>query len=435
MSAIIFFHWRITHFYRVASIVFGVSLALMVVHVLVTTSGFASELEYPPAKYMVTKLADTNDGSCDVDCSLREALAAATPDDIVEFESGLTGTITLGSTLTISKNVTINGPSTKAIIISGNNSVRVFYINSAIRFTINNLTVANGRIEGAHGSNGGPCEWGGAGDMAMGGGLYNKGGIVSVNNSTFSNNKAVGGAGGSGGGYHPDISRSTICSRSASGGSGGDGMGGAVFSSGTVSLVNSTFSGNRAIGGRGGHGGYMSNGRGMTPYAGAGGNGGNGLGGALYIVNDAHVSSCTFANNGASGATYGLGSPHGALGIASGVAIFRSGSFATNNTVIADNSSGGNCNGSIASEGYNIDSDGTCGLKAIGDLTKFSPKLGPLRNNGGATFTHALLPGSPAINAGNPAGCADPNGATIIADQRGHIRNGRCDIGAFEFSP
>ena len=69
-----------------------------------------------------------------------------------------------------------------------------------------------------------------------------------------------------------------------------------------------------------------------------------------------------------------------------------------------------------------------------------SPKLGPLQNNGGPTQTHALLPGSPAIDAGNSFGCRDNLGALLATDQRGFFRtadgdsNGtaRCDIGAYE---
>ncbi|MEO8959709.1 MAG: choice-of-anchor Q domain-containing protein, partial [Rudaea sp.] len=63
--------------------------------------------------------------------------------------------------------------------------------------------------------------------------------------------------------------------------------------------------------------------------------------------------------------------------------------------------------------------------------------LGTLRNNGGATATHALLPGSNAINGGDPVfGCTDQSGNTIPFDQRGYARAiGVCDIGAFEFDP
>jgi hypothetical protein len=66
--------------------------------------------------------------------------------------------------------------------------------------------------------------------------------------------------------------------------------------------------------------------------------------------------------------------------------------------------------------------------------------LGPLQNNGGPTQTHALVAGSPAIDAGNPGGCLDSTGAALQTDQRGlprtfdGNRDGRavCDIGAFE---
>ena len=66
-------------------------------------------------------------------------------------------------------------------------------------------------------------------------------------------------------------------------------------------------------------------------------------------------------------------------------------------------------------------------------MTNTDPKLGWLGNNGGFTPTRGLLPGSPALDAGNAAGCAGPlvNGV----DQRGIPRpiGGGCDIGAFEF--
>jgi len=329
----------------------------------------------------------------------------------------LTGTITLSSTLTISKNVVINGPSTKAITISGNNAVRVFYVNSGVHFTIKNLTVAKGRINGTNGS------IGAAGGTAQGGGLYNDGGIVTIIDSTFSGNRAVGGAGGV---------------RGVSGGAGGDGMGGALFASGTVFLANSTFSGNTAKGGSGGDGGGDMRSVPLPPNN--SGPGGNGYGGAIFSSANMWVSNCTFAGNSASGATGGFGwsVANGVVGIGSGGAIYRPGAFPVKNTLvinrlsvitikntlIANSSSGSNCDASIMSEGYNIDSDGTCRLTATGDLSNTNPQLGPLQNNGGPTLTHALLPSSLAIDAGNPAGCTDHKGAALPTDQRGRIRSG-----------
>ena len=95
---------------------------------------------------------------------------------------------------------------------------------------------------------------------------------------------------------------------------------------------------------------------------------------------------------------------------------------------------GGDCGrniGVINSSGYNIDSDGTCGLNATGDLANTPMAdimLGPLTNNGRTTQTHALLPGSLAIDAGS---------CVTGADQRGMPRpqGVACDIGAYEAEP
>jgi hypothetical protein len=87
-----------------------------------------------------------------------------------------------------------------------------------------------------------------------------------------------------------------------------------------------------------------------------------------------------------------------------------------------------NCNGALDSLGYNLTDDDSCGFTAPGDLVVADAMLGPLADNGGPTDTHALLPGSPAIDAGSP-GCPPP-----AADQRGVARpqGGTCEIGAFE---
>jgi hypothetical protein len=91
------------------------------------------------------------------------------------------------------------------------------------------------------------------------------------------------------------------------------------------------------------------------------------------------------------------------------------------------------CNGcTVTSLGYNLANDDGGGvLTGPGDQIKTDPMLGPLQDNGGPTFTHALLPGSPAIDAGDPNFMPPP-----FYDQRGpdfwRVRNGRIDIGSFE---
>ena len=108
------------------------------------------------------------------------------------------------------------------------------------------------------------------------------------------------------------------------------------------------------------------------------------------------------------------------------------------NSIVANNRTGGNCAGTaVISNGYNLSSDGTCNFNGAGDLNSTNPKLGKLVNNGGPTKTRALLAGSPAIDAGNPAGCTDGNGNVFSTDQRGFQRpdpddTGGCDMGAYE---
>ena len=101
------------------------------------------------------------------------------------------------------------------------------------------------------------------------------------------------------------------------------------------------------------------------------------------------------------------------------------------NNIVAGNTGAGDCgtwSGTLTSSGYNIDSDGTCGLNATGDLPNTllaDINMGALANNGGKTQTHALLTGSVAIDAGS---------CVTGADQRGISRPQgiACDIGAYE---
>jgi hypothetical protein len=86
----------------------------------------------------------------------------------------------------------------------------------------------------------------------------------------------------------------------------------------------------------------------------------------------------------------------------------------------------------VTSLGYNLsDDDGGGLLTSTGDQINADPLLGPLQDNGGSTFTHSLLPASPAIDAGTPNFTPPPD-----YDQRGtgfpRVFNGRVDIGAFE---
>jgi hypothetical protein len=83
--------------------------------------------------------------------------------------------------------------------------------------------------------------------------------------------------------------------------------------------------------------------------------------------------------------------------------------------------------GTIESYGYNVGGDRSCGLAAVGDQVGVDPLIGQLLDNGGKTLTHALLSGSPAMDAADISACPP-------ADQRGAPRpyGTGCDVGAFE---
>ena len=133
---------------------------------------------------------------------------------------------------------------------------------------------------------------------------------------------------------------------------------------------------------------------------------------------------------------------------ASGGGIWNGGTVNVKNTIIALNTAatGPDVFGSFASGGYNLIGDGTgsTGFTAVGDqvgtaAAPIDPLLNPLADNGGLTQTRALQPGSPAINAGDPAFVltSGPFIGPPFYDQRGispfnRVSGGIIDIGAFE---
>ena len=91
-------------------------------------------------------------------------------------------------------------------------------------------------------------------------------------------------------------------------------------------------------------------------------------------------------------------------------------------------------NGTTLAGNNNLFASADPGIAGIGNLFNQASLLGPLATNGGPTLTHALLFGSPAIDAGSNALSVDQNGNPLVTDQRGEARIafGTVDIGAFE---
>jgi hypothetical protein len=111
------------------------------------------------------------------------------------------------------------------------------------------------------------------------------------------------------------------------------------------------------------------------------------------------------------------------------------------NSILAGNRTetgvGRECDGEIISLGYSLigDTNGCTYNPGVGDLANLDASLGPLVGLPGKPKYHPLLPTSPAIDAGDPSGCTDFQGNLLETDQREAARVGRCDIGAYEYTP
>jgi len=264
---------------------------------------------------------------------------------------------------------------------------------------------------------------GGGGGAGFGGTIFNNDGAVTIINSTFSGNSAVGGNGGNG---------------MTDEGMGGVGAGGAVFNYlGVFTATNSTFSGNTGLGGNGGNAGCRTDGG----TCGVNGNGGNGLGGALFNQNGTvTLTHNTIVSNTITGGSAGSGGTGGSSGTAGGGGAYNhqdAGTAALTllGVILANTPSGQtdcyNSGGTVTAPSANrnlIENNAASGNACGTPYSTNDPNLGPLANNGGNTWTHALLSGSPAIDAVPVISC------TVTTDQRGIYRpqGAACDIGSYE---
>lgn len=275
----------------------------------------------------------------------------------------------------------------------------------------------------------------------QGGGLFAEGsGVVELRGTSVRNNEADSGAGI----YHSggDLSLEDCFIEINSAESSGGGITLDHFGSDLVIIAHSTVEGNDALIG----GGIKVSGNGPTRIFNStisGNSATDDAGGlSLGFGNDVSIASTTITNNTADSDADGYGNGGGIV-IAAGADVDM------RNTILAENHDDSqfpspmafDCVGTIQSFGHNlIRSMGfpipscTIAGDTTGNITGTDPMLLALANNGGPTLTHALDAGSPAIDAGDPAGCTDPLGAPLPTDQRHGVRQDRCDMGAYEVS-
>jgi hypothetical protein len=346
--------------------------------------------------FQVTTLADSGPGS------LRQAVLdanAATGPDTVVFAA--TGTITLTSgEITITDDLVVNGPGAGALTVSGNDQSRIFNVFNAVEAVLSGLTLTRGHTDGDGGAvtAGGTftllnCVVSDSSAAERGGGVFTSG-HARVAGSTISGNAAHNGGGIYFYGFgDPIVEASTVSGNTAQSSGGG-----ISFRYGNASILNSTVSGNTA---RFGGGISLES-------------GGSGDPGTYILIRLTTVAGNTALVRGG-GIDDGVTDQNGAeidhSILANGVPEDVPSSLFTVNYSL------------IEETGLIFGSNNIIGV---------DPLLGPLANNGGPTFTHALLPGSPAIDAGNPA-IPDPP----PTDQRGFARiyGPAIDLGAVEAQP
>ena len=488
-----------------------------------------------PSTFTVTNLADSGRGS------LRGQVAAAAPGDTIVFKPRLSGTIALGSTLTLDRNVSVVGnldaagnplvtltssgrdgstdlavnpvvtASVSGLTLTGATEAAVFnqgsltlshvvvtgnWIGSGAfdhtgtvynaggtlvvqdsRITNNHLPYSTSGVHGGGGIESGPYLGGPAGTLTVtnstvsnndggrdGGGIWISGGTAAITGSTITGNSVpdIGGGIGGNGTFTLTVTGSTISGNFAS-------LGGGILAAGngTAAITDTTVSGNTAQSGGGGvyfgtkNASTLANSTVANNQVPAYGRGGAGI-----LVADrsaATVVNSTIAGNTAGGLTNG-----GGIYVASGSTLFAGGTLTLLNSTVASNQTAGAGGGLwigatrtqvrlantivagnttattgpdvtgplLSTSAYNLigDGSGASGLingtngNQVGTVASpIDPRLGPLQDNGGPTWTMALLPGSPALNAGDPSQLG-------TKDQRGVVRTGGVSIGAYQDS-
>ncbi len=356
------------------------------------------------ALYVPTKTADSADGACDADCSLREAVQAANAhagEDVILLHAGVYPLSLPGhedanasGDFDVLDDLTVVGDGADRTFVDGRQHDRLFHVHAGVTAELADLTLRHGIAPG------------------LGGAVLNAGALT-IERSILSSNMSKPGAAGpgsggavatSGAGSQLTIVASTLTNNDA------DRDGGALLLGGPATLRNVTIDGNDAIAN----------------------------GGGVYVAASARavLANVTIAGNTALGAGGGiLAESTPFIGFAPEVS----------NTIVATNTAatGPDCAGGLDTSYSLFGTVAGCNgpSAANHDLVGVDPKLGRLQNDGGRTPVRPLTAGvpgaaSPAIDAGNPAAPGSAPRSCEPTDQRGAQRPAgpACDIGAYELS-
>lgn len=360
------------------------------------------------ATYTVSNLNDSGAGSLRDAVSLANSNAGA---DVIAFAPGVTGTIALASVINVTDQLSINGPGASLLTITP--AAGAYALASTVSLAISDVTFAGG--------SGGPAAVGASGSLTLqssvfsnnsgtsAGAVYFLYSSASISDCTFNNNTGTGsawaGAVGGGGGGTLSVTRSTF--------NGNQGVqAGAIYSiDNTFVMTDSTVSGNT--------GGTLA--------------GGIAISSGISTALTSEISNSTISGNVATSA------------LAGGILVTQTGSGSTTlnltSTIVANSTSNpgtvdiARVGASVTVSAANsLIRSGAGGINGSNTANIFGvdPLLGPLQNNGGPTWTEALLPGSPAIDTGS-------NPLVLANDQRGagfaRTAGSGTDIGAYEVQP
>ncbi len=416
---------------RRIAVVMLVAVVVFAVILTATPSGITVNAAPGPV-LTVNNTGDTvTPGGCSTpssQCTIRDAfnIAGANPGSTVNIPPGdysLDRSCSVCSSLVVGGNTIVNGT---GATIHGNGKTSVLSASGFAKLT--GITFTGGEADAVNEGGGIVISYSNGGNVTLtncviagnhspyqGGGIGANGNVTLVNTVVRDNTVTSTNGGGGGGivllGYTLTLLNSSVTGNT----SGTDGGGIYAYPNSAIIMTNSTISGNRS----GINGGGIFFDQSFQTLTGTNstisGNSATGYGGGIYSQGSVLLTNATLAGN-----------------VSTNIVSANGGTITLNNSLLSSTGASANCFGTgIVSHDYNLSSDGTCAFLQLHDLVNTDPHLAPLASNGGPTQTHALLAGSPAIDKIPVTGAACPS-----MDQRGIRRpvGAGCDIGAYEFN-